>query len=155
MRFTGLKQFVGSLALGAVLVTGFSSIAEAQVWGQRDRWEQRREREEERRRREEWRRQREAERYGRYDDYDDDNGRYGGYDNGRYGDYRNNSAYRRELEKGFRDGLDRGEKDAKTRRVPTPENSSHYRKGSQAYREGFARGYERSYRQYANYGRRW
>jgi hypothetical protein len=81
------------------------------------------------------------------------NGRYG--NNGYYGNYGNrnygyNSA---EEQKGYRDGLDRGRKDAQTNRVMDPNNSSHYRKGSAAYRAGFERGFHQSYRQYS--GRRW
>lgn len=163
MKFTGLKKIAGSLALGAVLATGLASAAQAQVWGRSDdRYERREQREEwkerQRREREEWkeqqRREREARRYGGYN-----NGRYGnygGYGNyGNYGGYGNSSAYRQEVEKGYRDGLDRGRQDAQTRRTPTPNNSSHYRNGNQAYREGFARGYEQAYRQYAYNGQRW
>lgn len=140
MRFTGLKKFAGSLALGAVLVTGFASVTQAQDW-RRDRWEDRRDRREDR-----W--DRREDRWDRRDDrWDQRDDRYYRYD-------------RQQLDKGFRDGLDRGQKDAKTRRVPTPENSSHYRKGNESYREGFRRGYAQGYRQYAyngygGYGRRW
>lgn len=82
-------------------------------------------------------------------------GTYGGY--GNYGGYRGGSygggnSY--EVEKGFRDGLDRGQEDARDRRSPNPNNSSHYRSGDGAYREGFRRGYEQGYRQYGG-GRRW
>ncbi|HZS09745.1 MAG TPA: hypothetical protein VFD58_33270 [Blastocatellia bacterium] len=55
-------------------------------------------------------------------------------------------SYNRDEEKGFHDGLDRGQEDARDRRIPTPNNSSHYRKGSESYRKGFRRGYAQGYR---------
>jgi hypothetical protein len=61
---------------------------------------------------------------------------------------------RREEYRGYRDGLDRGQRDARTNRRPDPNNSSHYRNGNHDYREGFRRGYFRSYREYDRYGRR-
>ena len=48
--------------------------------------------------------------------------------------------------KGYRDGLDRGEEDARDRRSFNPNNSEHYRHGSNPYREGFRRGYAEGYR---------
>jgi hypothetical protein len=85
---------------------------------------------------------------GRYDN--DDYNRNDGYRNHRYGHY----GYNAELERGYRDGLVRGRQDVQTRRVADPNNSSHYRRGSQAYREGFRQGFFESYRQYRSY-RRW
>ena len=73
----------------------------------------------------------------------------GGWGNSGYGGGYNNA----EVQKGYRDGLDRGQEDAEDRRNPTPNNSSHYRSGNAAYREGFRRGYEVGYRQYAGYRR--
>jgi len=72
---------------------------------------------------------------------------YGGGGNYGYGGGYNNA----EVQKGYRDGLDRGQEDARDRRNPTPNNSSHYRSGNSAYREGFRRGYEVGYRQSAGY----
>jgi hypothetical protein len=99
------------------------------------------------------------ENYRRYDDRPYGNGRYG--NDGYYrnnGNYRNNGygsyGYNSEQERGYRDGLNRGRQDAQTRRAADPNNSSHYRNGSQAYREGFRRGFFESYRQYQSY-RRW
>lgn len=142
MNFAGLKQYLYALSVAVMLVaaSGLSGAMSVQAQSRdQDRWEERRER------REEWRdrQRRDRDRYddrGRYDDYD----RYGRSD-----------RYNREVEKGFRDGLDRGEKDARTNRVPDPNNSSHYRKGTDAYREGFRRGYSRGYRQHYRYGRWW
>ena len=73
-----------------------------------------------------------------------------GYNNYGYGNYGNSS----EEQRGYRDGLDRGREDAQTHRIADPNNSSHYRSGNSAYREGFYRGYFVSYRQYGG-NRRW
>lgn len=99
------------------------------------------------------------ENYRRYDNRRNGNGRYGNdgyyrndgyYGNNGYGNY----GYNAEEQRGYRDGLVRGREDAQTNRVADPNNSSHYRRGSQAYREGFQRGFFESYRQYRN-SRRW
>lgn len=82
---------------------------------------------------------------------------YGGYGNGGYrgsyggygGGYNNS-----EVQRGYYDGLNRGQEDARDRRSPNPNNSSHFRSGNAAYREGFVRGYQVGYRQYGG-GRRW
>ena len=77
-------------------------------------------------------------------------GYYGGYgNNGGYGNY--GSSY--EEQRGFSDGLNRGQEDVRDRRSFNPNNSSHYRSGNSAYREGFRRGYAQGYRQYGGYGR--
>lgn len=99
-------------------------------------------------------------RNGVYDGYEY-NRRYGnrGYGNGGYygndGYYGNNGyGYNNgDYQKGYRDGLHRGRSDAQTNRVMDPNNSSHYRKGNSAYRQGFEQGFYQSYRQYS--GRRW
>ncbi|HQR36572.1 MAG TPA: hypothetical protein PLK30_27855 [Blastocatellia bacterium] len=96
-------------------------------------------------------------RYGRNQGYDNrgygNQGNYGnrgnyGYGNGDYG-YNNNNA---DFQRGYRDGSDRGREDAQTRRAMTPNNSSHYRSGNQAYRAGFEQGFYESYRRYSNRG---
>lgn len=90
-------------------------------------------------------------RYGRNDGYYG-NGGYGNgsYGNGNYGGYGNSA----EMQKGYRDGLDRGQEDLRDRRRADPNNSSHYRKGSREYKEGFRRGYNEGYNQYGyNRGR--
>jgi hypothetical protein len=71
---------------------------------------------------------------------------------GRY-DRRGDSERREEVSKGYRDGQDRGEEDARDRRTHNPNNSEHYRHGSNPYREGFRRGYAEGYRRYARRGR--
>jgi hypothetical protein len=87
-------------------------------------------------------------RYGRGRGYN------GNWDNGQFG----NRGYDNfEFQRGFNDGQNRGRDDALTNRDMTPNNSSHYRNGSPAYRAGFERGFFQAYRQYARgYGyRRW
>jgi hypothetical protein len=84
-------------------------------------------------------------------------GGYGGYRNGGYGSYGGGygGGYNNgEVQRGYRDGLDRGQEDARDRRSPNPNNSSHFRSGNSAYREGFVRGYQDGYRQFGG-GRRW
>jgi hypothetical protein len=46
-----------------------------------------------------------------------------------------------EERKGYYDGLDRGREDYRKNNGYDPNNSSHFRKGTPAYREGFRRGY--------------
>jgi len=97
-------------------------------------------------------RQRAWERNRSYRSYPDGGyGGYGGY--GNYGGgYGGQSNY--EVQRGYRDGFDRGQEDARDRRSPNPNNSSHFRSGNSAYRSGFVRGYQEGYRQYGGY-RRW
>src|SRR5262249_46164288 len=71
------------------------------------------------------------------------NSGYYGNNNYGYGGYGNSA----EAQKGYRDGLNRGREDAQTRRIADPNNSSHYRSGNGAYRQGFSRGYFVGYRQ--------
>lgn len=65
--------------------------------------------------------------------------------------YGNNNA---DVQQGYRDGSNRGREDAETHRTPNPNNSEHYRGGNRAYREGFARGYSQSFREYSHRNRR-
>lgn len=156
MNYQRLKKYAFALALtvGFVVAPGLSSLSAVQAqWPyNQDRWE--RERERERQRREEWRRRQMESRRNRDWDGDGriDRGGYWGNRRNNDGYYGNNRGYgydNGQVQKGYRDGLDRGQKDAKTNRVPTPNNSQHYREGNPSYREGFARGYQVGYRQYA------
>ncbi len=135
MNYERLKKYGWSLAVAVTLMvsSGFASHAFAQDrdWD-RDHRDDRRDD-----------RQRRRDRDGSDDDY----GNYGRND-------RNNRSYSRDEQKGFHDGLDRGREDARDNRIPTPNNSSHYRKGNDAYRYGFRRGYAQGYRQNTGY-RRW
>jgi hypothetical protein len=90
--------------------------------------------------------------YGRGYGYGNGYG-YGGYGNGGYGyggyGYGGSGSY--EEQRGYRDGLDRGQEDARSGRSPNPNNSSHYRSGDSAYRDGFRRGYAVGFRQFGGY----
>ena len=71
---------------------------------------------------------------------DRNNGRYGGY----------NQA---EINQGYQYGLSVGAGDAQRRKSYSPERSRYYRNASsQGFREGFVRGYDQGYRQYARNG---
>ena len=79
-------------------------------------------------------------------------GGYGGYGGG-YGGY--GGGYNNgEVQRGYYDGLNRGQEDSRSGRSPNPNNSSHFRSGNAAYREGFVRGYQDGYRQFGGYRRR-
>jgi len=75
-------------------------------------------------------------------------GRYG--NNGGYGGY--NSAAQAELNRGYQQGLETGSSDGRRGQSYSPERSRHYKNASnQAFLEGFVRGYDEGYRQYAGY----
>ena len=121
-------------------------------WQRRDRdrnWEQHRARREAMRQRQaqiiaERRAQRQAQR---------NNGTYnnGTYNNGTY----NNGTYNngnQALNQGYQAGINVGASDAQRRQSYSPQRSSHYRNAnSQAFRDGFVRGYDAGFRQYAGY----
>jgi hypothetical protein len=78
----------------------------------------------------------------------------GGYRNDGYygnGGYRNNGYYNnQELNSGYQQGLNTGADDGRRNKNYSPERSRYYqRASSQAFREGFIRGYDVGYRQYA------
>jgi hypothetical protein len=128
MNTQKIKQYAWGMALmvGLVLASGLSNLSAAQAqgrWGQGDYQQNQR------------RNDRRDDRWDRRDDRRDDR-----WDE-RNGDY----------QQGLRDGLRRGQEDLRDRRAADPNNSSHYRKGNNAYREGFRRGYAQGYRSY----RRW
>jgi hypothetical protein len=80
----------------------------------------------------------------------------GAYENRGYRNRDRNDGYRggynnHELNAGYQQGLNTGADDGRRNRSYTPERSRHYRNAStQAFREGFVRGYDQGYRQYAN-----
>jgi len=176
MNLQWMKKAVAGTALALVLGIGGSTIlsttAQAQdrdhdrQWRDRDDrrsqdrnwnrgnnsdWARRQQAERER----EWRRQRENNRYvyvtprvvPRVYPYG------GGYYGGGYGNYGGSYGGGYEQQRGYRDGLDRGQEDVRSGRSFNPNNSSHYRSGNAAYRDGFRRGYAEGYRQYGGYGR--
>ena len=71
------------------------------------------------------------------------------WSNRSYGGYNN-----QQLQQGFQYGVSTGASDAQRRQSYSPQRSRYYRDAStQAFREGFVRGYDQGYRQYAgNYG---
>lgn len=93
-------------------------------------------------------RERRAREYYRYRNQRNDGyygGNYGGYSNGGYG-YSNS-----EVERGYRNGLKEGQDDARDRDSFNPSRHSSFRDGNPSYREGFYRGYQTAYRQFARY----
>ncbi len=69
---------------------------------------------------------------------------------------RNYGYSNQQLQAGYQQGLNTGASDAQRRQSFSPERSRYYRNAStQAFREGFVRGYDQGYRQYAaRYGNR-
>jgi len=129
MNVQKLKRYVFALALSAgfVVAPGLSILSTVQA---QDRRDQRRDERQDRR----------DQRQGRWGDRRDD----------REGAYGNNG----EQQRGYRDGLNRGQEDARSRRSFNPNNSSHFKNGNAAYREGFRRGYLQGYPQRGG-NRRW
>jgi len=84
------------------------------------------------------------------------NGRYrndGYYGNsGRNDGYYGNSGYNNaELNRGYNQGLNTGADDGQKGQSYDPQRSRHWKNAStQAFREGFVRGYDQGYRQYSN-----
>jgi hypothetical protein len=79
----------------------------------------------------------------------------GGYRNDGYynnGSYGNNGYYNnnQELNSGYQQGINTGADDGRRNKAYSPERSRYYQNASsQAFREGFIRGYDAGYRQYA------
>jgi len=82
----------------------------------------------------------------------DDNNRSRVYRNRGYGNnggYNNSSQY--ELNRGYQQGVNTGASDAQRGQSYSPQRSRYYNTSSQAFRQGFVRGYDQGYRQYAGY----
>ena len=140
-----------SVAFGLFIATGSTAQAQSPYYGQdgqyrRDRDGQwRRNRERNRRHR----RERRNDRYERDDDYGYERNRGYGNDGGYYGGYNNTNQV--ELERGYQQGLETGASDGQRGQSYSPERSRHYKNASsQAFLDGFVRGYDEGYRQYAN-----
>ncbi len=93
--------------------------------------------------------------YGNNGGYRND-GYYGNGGNGN-GGYRNDGYYgnggynNQELNAGYQQGINTGADDGRRNKQYSPERSKYYRNAStQAFREGFIRGYDAGYRQYSN-----
>ena len=68
------------------------------------------------------------------------------WSNRTYGGYNN-----QQLQQGFQYGVNTGASDAQRRQRYSPQRSRYYRDApTQAFRDGFVRGYDQGYRQYAN-----
>jgi hypothetical protein len=87
----------------------------------------------------------------RNDGYYGNNGGYrndGYYGNGGYGGYSN-----QELNAGYQQGVNTGADDGRRNKSYSPERSRYYQNArTQAFREGFIRGYDAGYRQYSRNG---
>ena len=120
--------------------------------GDRDNWRRHRDRDRDRNQNRRYDRNRTYGQYGNNGNY----GRYG--NNGRYGTYGGYGGYggysQADLNRGYQQGIETGSSDARHGQSYSPERSRHYRNASsQAYLEGFVRGYDQGYRQYAGNGR--
>ena len=70
---------------------------------------------------------------------------HGQWSNRTYGGYNN-----QQVQQGFQYGVNTGASDAQRRQSYSPQRSRYYRDApTQAFREGFVRGYDQGYRQYA------
>jgi len=70
------------------------------------------------------------------------------YDNRGYGGYENST--RIELNQGYQAGVNTGARDAQRRQSYNPQRSHYWQEArTQAFREGFVRGYDEGFRQYA------
>jgi hypothetical protein len=157
-RFGGVILGV-ALVFGAIGATSLTAQAQYQRNGSWDRNRDWRRDDDDRR----WRqnRKRQNERLhgrgynnGRYGYPGNNNGRYGNgrYNNGRYDNYGNYGSNNYELNRGYQQGLSTGSSDARRGQSYSPQRSRYYRNpSSQAFLEGFVRGYDQGYRQYAGY----
>jgi hypothetical protein len=84
------------------------------------------------------------------------NGGYGnGYpNNGGYGNgYPNGGYNNQEINAGYQQGINTGASDGRNGKSYSPQRSRYYQRAStQAFREGFVRGYDEGYRQYSRNG---
>ena len=78
-------------------------------------------------------------------------GNNGGYRNdGYYGNGGNGGYNNQQLNAGYQQGLNTGADDGRRNKAYSPERSRYFKNAStQAFREGFVRGYDQGYRQYA------
>ncbi len=127
-----MKKLIGGALLALAVVFCFSATDVNAQWRNRDddRWERRDRDDRYRRRRNDddrWRRNR---------------------NNGSY----NNVYQRQELNRGYQQGINTGASDAQRGQSYSPQRSRYYQRApSVPFREGFVRGYDQGYRQYAGY----
>ena len=148
MKSINYNGIVGRAVLAFSLMFGFGIMMSitAQAQGNNGEWQRERDR---RIWQERQRARREARRDNRRDDGYDRNRGYGNdgtYNNGTY-----NNQNQNELNQGYQAGINTGASDAQRRQSYSPQRSSHYKNArSQAFRDGFVRGYDAGFRQYAN-----
>jgi hypothetical protein len=74
----------------------------------------------------------------------------GGYGNGGYG---NGGYNNQEINRGYQQGINTGANDGRANKSYSPQRSRYYQNAStQAFRDGFVRGYDQGYRQYSRNG---
>ena len=81
----------------------------------------------------------------------------GSYGNGGYrndgssgnGGYGNGGYNNQEVSRGYQQGINTGASDGQSNKSYDPQRSRYYKNASQAFREGFVRGYDKGYRQYS------
>ena len=164
MKTINYSGRMGKAVLAFSLMFGFGIMMSltAQAQGRNDgEWQRReqdrriwqeRHRDQKRARREARRNNRRDDRYERSTVYGN-NGGYnndGTYNNGGYNNGGYNNQNQNELNQGYQAGINTGASDAQRRQSYSPQRSSHYKNArSQAFREGFVRGYDAGFRQYA------
>ena len=186
MKSNNFRNKIGRFLLALSFIAGVGLVSSSAVQAQWDRDRDYQRNQDRNYRRDQDRNRRDQDRnrdnqrdrdYDRNRDYrrNDQYGRNGGY--GGYGNNGNQVA----VNQGYRDGLSTGANDAQRGQSYSPQRSHFYRNGhgdndyygnngrygngygySQAYREGFLRGYDEGFRRYGgnrrnngNYGRRW
>ena len=172
MKSNTFRNKIGRVLLALSFIAGIGLVSSSAVQAQWDRNRDNR-RDQDR----DYRRDRNRD--NRRNDQSDRNGGYGngGYGNGGYGGY---GGYNQvAMNQGYQDGLYTGSNDSQRGQNYNPQRSHFYRNGhgnngnygnngrygngsSQAYRQGFLRGYDEGFRRYGgnrrsngNYGRRW
>ena len=164
MKSNNLSNKIGRVLLALSFIAGIGLVSSSAVQAQGGR-----DRDSRRNQDRNYRRDRDNDR-NRDNRRNDQYGRSGGYGNGGYGNYNQVAT-----NQGYQDGLYTGSNDAQRGQSYNPQRSHFYRNGhsdngnygnrgvySQAYRDGFLRGYDEGFRRFGgnrrgngNYGRRW
>jgi hypothetical protein len=156
----GKAIFVFALIFGIGLMMSIS----AQAQGRNDQWQRRERRIWQQQHRDQIHARNDARRAARRDDrYEDNNGRYdrnrgygndGGYNNGVYNNDGYNNGNQTALNQGYQAGLQTGASDAQRGQSYNPQRSHYFKDASsQAFRNGFVRGYDAGFRQYGGSNR--
>lgn len=134
------------MAASFYLAAGSTALAQYRQYPEARNRQERRDRNDRYRNNRRHRRDRRDDRYRRNGDVYGNNGGYdnngGYYDNGR----------QVELNQGYQNGLSTGARDAERGQSYSPQRSHFYKEASsQAFRDGFVRGYDEGFRRYAGY----